>query len=225
MTTFYVFIFIDNIGGGNGGSLRPEASISLSIPLRRSAESICNLSSAKSNRRSMSLYRRSHGERSLSFSFDNATATTNRQHQHQQHSDNLLLSQQKLQSKLHSPTSSLITSSIQQQKEIASYQQQYSPSSDAVAANIAVAMTIKDRKPIVYPALLSKVSDAFRERVIVNTKTKDNIQYSNAFDGREAVVCFVMLVCYMGNDRERNSGRTSFCGVYIYIVSLSLTYL
>ncbi|KAI9468052.1 CNH domain-containing protein [Zychaea mexicana] len=48
-------------------------------------------------------------------------------------------------------------------------------------------MSIKDRKPIVYPALLSKVSEAFRERVIVSTKTKDNIEYSNAFDGREAV--------------------------------------
>ncbi|KAI7848670.1 CNH domain-containing protein [Circinella umbellata] len=48
-------------------------------------------------------------------------------------------------------------------------------------------MTVKDRKPIVYPALLSKVSEAFRERVVMNTKTKDNIEYSNAFDGREAV--------------------------------------
>lgn len=42
--------------------------------------------------------------------------------------------------------------------------------------------------PIVYPALLSKVAEAFRERVTLGTKTKDSIEYQNAFDGREAVV-------------------------------------
>ncbi|KAI8149220.1 CNH domain-containing protein [Fennellomyces sp. T-0311] len=119
-----------------GGQLRPESSISLSIPLRRSAESVYNMSAA--HRRSTSMYRRSHGERSLSFSFGN--------------------SQQ-----LQQPS-----------------QQQQQPESAPV-------MLPRDKTPIVYPALLSKVSEAFRERVSTSTKTKDSIEYPNAFDGREAV--------------------------------------
>ncbi|PWN48476.1 CNH-domain-containing protein [Violaceomyces palustris] len=41
--------------------------------------------------------------------------------------------------------------------------------------------------PLVYPALLSKVAEAFKARVTLSERTKDGLTYSDAFDGREAV--------------------------------------
>ncbi|KAN0061281.1 RHO1 GDP-GTP exchange protein 2 [Thecaphora frezii] len=41
--------------------------------------------------------------------------------------------------------------------------------------------------PLVYPALLSKVAEAFRNRVTLSERAKDGLTYSDAFDGREAV--------------------------------------
>ncbi|KAJ7735632.1 RhoGEF Rgf2 [Mycena maculata] len=43
------------------------------------------------------------------------------------------------------------------------------------------------RAPIVYPALLSRVADAFRQRVPRADRVKDGLTYHDAFDGREAV--------------------------------------
>lgn len=43
------------------------------------------------------------------------------------------------------------------------------------------------RVPIVYPALLSRVAEAFRERLTLAERTKDGLSYKEAFDGREAV--------------------------------------
>lgn len=43
------------------------------------------------------------------------------------------------------------------------------------------------RGPLVYPALLSKVAETFRARVVLSERTKDGLTYSDAFDGREAV--------------------------------------
>ncbi|CAG8665312.1 13719_t:CDS:10 [Dentiscutata erythropus] len=47
--------------------------------------------------------------------------------------------------------------------------------------------TGKQHIPIVYPALLSKVADAFRSRIILSNRMKDNLEYKDCFDGREAV--------------------------------------
>lgn len=41
--------------------------------------------------------------------------------------------------------------------------------------------------PIVYPAILSRVAEAFKQRVTVGERTKDGLTYTDAFDGREAV--------------------------------------
>ncbi|RIB09946.1 CNH domain-containing protein [Gigaspora rosea] len=41
--------------------------------------------------------------------------------------------------------------------------------------------------PIVYPALLSKVADAFRSRIILSNRMRDNLEYKDCFDGRDAV--------------------------------------
>ncbi|CAB4399307.1 unnamed protein product [Rhizophagus irregularis] len=45
----------------------------------------------------------------------------------------------------------------------------------------------KQHIPIVYPALLSRVADAFRARVTLSNRMKDNLEYKDCFDGREAV--------------------------------------
>ncbi|GLB41840.1 putative protein with domain found in Dishevelled, Egl-10, and Pleckstrin [Lyophyllum shimeji] len=43
------------------------------------------------------------------------------------------------------------------------------------------------KTPIVYPALLSRVAEAFRDRITLTDKVKDGLTYKDAFDGREAV--------------------------------------
>ncbi|KAH8116525.1 CNH-domain-containing protein [Phellopilus nigrolimitatus] len=43
------------------------------------------------------------------------------------------------------------------------------------------------RTPIVYPALISRVAEAFRERISLIERVKDGLSYKDAFDGREAV--------------------------------------
>lgn len=47
---------------------------------------------------------------------------------------------------------------------------------------------VKERLLSVYPALLSKVAEAFKESIVLTTKTKDSIKYKDVFDGKEAVV-------------------------------------
>jgi RHO1 GDP-GTP exchange protein 1/2 len=43
------------------------------------------------------------------------------------------------------------------------------------------------RSPIVYPALLSRVAEALRARIVLADIVKDGLTYKNAFDGRQAV--------------------------------------
>lgn len=43
------------------------------------------------------------------------------------------------------------------------------------------------RAPLVYPALLSRVAEAFQERITLSERSKDALTYPEAFDGREAV--------------------------------------
>lgn len=48
--------------------------------------------------------------------------------------------------------------------------------------------TPRQRKtPIVYPALLSRVAEAFRDRIPLGDRVKDALTYKETFDGREAV--------------------------------------
>ncbi|KAJ7722989.1 CNH-domain-containing protein [Mycena metata] len=62
-------------------------------------------------------------------------------------------------------------------------------SSSTVAAGSGSATPKPKRSaaPIVYPALLSRVADAFRQRVPRADRVKDGLTYHDAFDGREAV--------------------------------------
>lgn len=46
---------------------------------------------------------------------------------------------------------------------------------------------VRKTTPIVYPALLSRVAQAFRERIPITDRVKDGLTYKDSFDGREAV--------------------------------------
>ncbi|KAI1791833.1 CNH-domain-containing protein [Ganoderma leucocontextum] len=50
------------------------------------------------------------------------------------------------------------------------------------------------RTPIVYPALLSRVSEAFKARVQLADRFKDGLTYKEAFDGREAVDTIAYII-------------------------------
>ncbi|KAG0166290.1 RHO1 GDP-GTP exchange protein 2 [Apophysomyces sp. BC1034] len=106
--------------------LRAESTNSLSLPLRRSAESVYNM--PVTPRR---VGHRANGERSQSFSYNNE-----------------------------SPEQALI----------------------------------KERASVVYPALLSKVAEALKERITTGTKIKDSIEYKDAFDGKEVVDKLAYLI-------------------------------
>ncbi|GAA5915934.1 hypothetical protein JCM6882_000184 [Rhodosporidiobolus microsporus] len=45
----------------------------------------------------------------------------------------------------------------------------------------------RQRSPVVYPALLSRVASAFRDRILLAERVKDGLVYQDAFDGRDAV--------------------------------------
>lgn len=45
----------------------------------------------------------------------------------------------------------------------------------------------KIRPPLVYPALLSRVAECFRQKIITGDRTKNELTYKNAFSGSEAV--------------------------------------
>jgi len=69
----------------------------------------------------------------------------------------------------------------------------------ATSANSAVA-TAQSKAPLVYPALLSRVADAFRERINAGDRSKNDLSYRFAFTGAEAVD----LITYIIKTTDRN---------------------
>lgn len=55
-------------------------------------------------------------------------------------------------------------------------------------------------RPLVYPALLSRVAEVFRERIVPGEKDKDGLVYQSAFTGAEAVE----LIAYIIRTSDRN---------------------
>lgn len=70
-------------------------------------------------------------------------------------------------------------------------------SSNALAAS---QLFIRRRAPLVYPALLSKVANTFKERVSLSDKEKDGLVYKSAFSGAEAVD----VISYIMQTTDRN---------------------
>ena len=62
------------------------------------------------------------------------------------------------------------------------------------------ALQASKKSPLVYPALLSRVATAFRERITVGERHKDELSYQNAFSGAEAVD----LISYIIRTTDRN---------------------
>ena len=60
--------------------------------------------------------------------------------------------------------------------------------------------TVQRRSPLVYPALLSRVADAFQSRIGVGERSKNDLSYKNAFTGAEAVD----LIAYIIKTTDRN---------------------
>ncbi|KAI0832106.1 CNH-domain-containing protein [Trametes gibbosa] len=50
------------------------------------------------------------------------------------------------------------------------------------------------RAPVVYPALLSRVAEAFKARIQLGDRVKDGLTYKDAFDGREAVDTIAYII-------------------------------
>ena len=59
---------------------------------------------------------------------------------------------------------------------------------------------VRRRTPLVYPAMLSMVANAFRERITLTDKEKDGLVYKSAFTGAEAVD----LIAYIMQTTDRN---------------------
>jgi hypothetical protein len=58
----------------------------------------------------------------------------------------------------------------------------------------------RQKSPLVYPALLSRVGECFREKIAVGDKTKNELTYKNAFTGAEAVD----VISYIIKTTDRN---------------------
>lgn len=61
-------------------------------------------------------------------------------------------------------------------------------------------VSAQSRAPLVYPALLSRVADVFRERISAGDRTKNDLSYTFAFSGSEAVD----LIAYIIKTTDRN---------------------
>ncbi|KAH8701825.1 putative Rho guanyl nucleotide exchange factor [Talaromyces proteolyticus] len=58
----------------------------------------------------------------------------------------------------------------------------------------------RSRKPLVHPALLSRVADVFREKIPLGERQKNGLSYQNAFSGAEAVD----LIAHIIRTQDRN---------------------
>ena len=71
----------------------------------------------------------------------------------------------------------------------------------SVAKSVSSATGEKRQKlPLVYPALLSRVGECFRDKIAVGDRTKNGLTYKNAFSGYEAVD----VISYIIKTTDRN---------------------
>ncbi|KAI3321608.1 CNH domain-containing protein [Xylariaceae sp. AK1471] len=86
----------------------------------------------------------------------------------------------------HSRTMSMASTIIPETSEQARQQLIHRPSASK-SLDSDRPPTAKIRSPIVYPAMLSRVAECFRQKIIVGERTKNELTYKNAFSGSEAV--------------------------------------
>lgn len=79
--------------------------------------------------------------------------------------------------------------------------------------------TTSKRAPMVYPALLSRVADAFRHRVILGEKTKDGLSYKDAFLGCDAVDAIAYIIRTTDRNLALLLGRALDAQKYLHDVT------
>lgn len=77
---------------------------------------------------------------------------------------------------------------------------QYRPSVQKGTSGNSAVISAQSRAPLVYPALLSRVADVFRERISAGDRNKNDLSYKFAFTGAEAVD----LISYIIKTTDRN---------------------
>ena len=78
---------------------------------------------------------------------------------------------------------------------------QHRPSlSKPTSSSSSAVISAQNRAPLVYPALLSRVADVFRERIAAGDRNKNELSYTFAFTGGEAVD----LISYIIKTTDRN---------------------
>lgn len=87
----------------------------------------------------------------------------------------------------HSRTMSMASTIVPENSEQARQQLVHRPSISSKSIEGERPPTAKIRPPLVYPALLSRVAECFRQKIITGERTKNELTYKNAFSGSEAV--------------------------------------
>lgn len=77
---------------------------------------------------------------------------------------------------------------------------QHRPSIQNHGSSAHAVISAQSRAPLVYPALLSRVADVFRERIAAGDRSKNGLSYKFAFTGAEAVD----LISYIIKTTDRN---------------------
>ncbi|KAG0650347.1 Rho1 guanine nucleotide exchange factor 1 [Hyphodiscus hymeniophilus] len=70
----------------------------------------------------------------------------------------------------------------------------------SVAKSVSSTTDSRQKSPLVYPALLSRVGECFRDTITVGDRTKNGLTYINAFSGAEAVD----VISYIIKTTDRN---------------------
>ncbi|KAH9213834.1 CNH domain-containing protein [Leptodontidium sp. 2 PMI_412] len=70
----------------------------------------------------------------------------------------------------------------------------------SVTKSVSSATEKRQKSPLVYPALLSRVGECFRDKITVGDRTKNDLTYKNAFSGAEAVD----VISYIIKTTDRN---------------------
>jgi hypothetical protein len=70
----------------------------------------------------------------------------------------------------------------------------------SVAKSVSSNTERRQKSPLVYPAMLSRVGECFRDKISVGDRTKNGLTYKNAFSGAEAVD----VISYIIKTTDRN---------------------
>jgi hypothetical protein len=73
------------------------------------------------------------------------------------------------------------------------------PNTQSTQSPVLTVISPRGKKALVYPAVLSRVADVFRERISLGERQKNGLSYQNAFTGAEAVD----LVAYIIKTNDR----------------------